>query len=238
MKTAVYCSTRNLYKDMIPSLKSLLINSDVERVYFLIEDDDFPYELPDCVQTINVSGQRFFRPDGPNFNKPWTYMVLLRAALPKILAEDLVLSLDFDLIVQKDISDLWETDMGEYYFAAVEEPRKEGFRHPYANFGVALLNLRKMREDGIDDRAIHSLDTVYTFANEQDVLNKLCYGKVKILPSTYNANAYTAPCADPKIVHFAGIGEIFPWSGKRWQEEPLVEEYRKIPWEEIRCRNT
>lgn len=238
MKTAVYCSTRNLYKDMLPSLKSLLINSDVERVYFLIEDDEFPYELPDCVTTINVSSQKFFRPGGPNYSKPWTWMALMRAALPQILKEDLVLSLDFDLIIDKDINELWEIDMADYYLAGVEEPKKEGFRHPYVNFGVILMNLKKLREDKIDERAIHSLDTVYTFANEQDVMNNLCFGKVRLLPSTYNSSDYSAPCADPKITHYAGIGETFPWSGKRWQEKPLVEKYRNIPWEEIRCRST
>ena len=238
MKAAAYCATRNLYRDLLPSLKSLLIHSDVDLVYLLIEDDVFPYDLPACVQTINVSDQGFFRPDGPNFNKPWTYMALMRAAFPKIFAEDVILSLDVDVIVDKDISELWGLDLSEYYFAAVEEPNKEGFRHPYVNFGVALLNLKKMREDGLDDRAINSIDTVYTFASEQDVLNNLCYGRILLLPSTYNCSNYSAPCADPKIVHYAGIGEMYPWSRKRWQEEPLVEKYRAVLWEEIPCRNT
>ena len=46
MKAAVYCATRNLYLDLIPAVKSLLANSDVDRVYLLIEDDAFPEELP------------------------------------------------------------------------------------------------------------------------------------------------------------------------------------------------
>ena len=39
MKAAVYAGTRNVYEDMIPSMKSLLIHSDVNKVYFLIEDN-------------------------------------------------------------------------------------------------------------------------------------------------------------------------------------------------------
>jgi hypothetical protein len=42
---------------MIPSMKSLLIHSDVEKIYFLIEDDEFPYELPPEVECINVKNQ-------------------------------------------------------------------------------------------------------------------------------------------------------------------------------------
>ena len=55
MRAAVYCGTRNVYDDMIPSMKSLLIHSNVEKIYFLIEDDKFPYELPPEVECINVS---------------------------------------------------------------------------------------------------------------------------------------------------------------------------------------
>ena len=35
MRTAVYCATRNIYADMLPAVKSLLRNSNVEQVYFL-----------------------------------------------------------------------------------------------------------------------------------------------------------------------------------------------------------
>ena len=46
MKIAIYSGTKNVYKNMIPSMKSLLLYSDVDKIYFLIEDDIFPYELP------------------------------------------------------------------------------------------------------------------------------------------------------------------------------------------------
>jgi len=38
-------------------MKSLLIHSNVEKIYFLIEDDEFPYKLPPEVECINVSKQ-------------------------------------------------------------------------------------------------------------------------------------------------------------------------------------
>ena len=52
---------------MIPSMKSLLKYSNVDKIYFLIEDNQFPYELPSEVECINVSNQKWFAPDGPNF---------------------------------------------------------------------------------------------------------------------------------------------------------------------------
>ena len=46
LRVAAYCGTRNLYKDMVPAVKSLLVNSNVDKIYLLIEDDQFPYKLP------------------------------------------------------------------------------------------------------------------------------------------------------------------------------------------------
>ena len=105
MRTAVYTGTRNLYPYMISAAKSLLIHSNVEQIYFLIEDDVFPYDLPPKTHTINVSNQQYFKKDGPNFKSEFTYMALIRVALTKILQEDIVLSLDVDTIVNENISD-------------------------------------------------------------------------------------------------------------------------------------
>ena len=38
-KVVVYSGTRNVYPQMYVSLKSLLLNTEIDRVYLLIEDD-------------------------------------------------------------------------------------------------------------------------------------------------------------------------------------------------------
>ena len=57
MKAAVYAGTRNVYNRMLSPAKSLLMHSNVDKIYFLIEDDDFPYDLPKEIECINVSNQ-------------------------------------------------------------------------------------------------------------------------------------------------------------------------------------
>lgn len=56
MRAAVYSGTRNIYDKMLTASKSLLMHSNVEKIYFLIEDDQFPYELPKEIECINISG--------------------------------------------------------------------------------------------------------------------------------------------------------------------------------------
>ena len=151
-RVAAYCGTRNLYEDMLTAAKSLIMNSSIDKIYFIIEDDKFPYLLPDCIECINISNQTYFRPDGPNFKSIFTYMALIRAALTKVLPdEDLVLSLDVDTIIDENIDELWEIDMEKYYMAAVREPKRSTGSFLYTNFGVCLVNLKKLREVKKDD---------------------------------------------------------------------------------------
>ena len=108
MRAAVYSGTRNVYEDMIPSMKSLLIHSNVEKIYFLIEDDKFPYDLPPEVECINISNQQWFNPETcPNMKNRCSYMVLLRVAFSKIFPHlDRILTIDNNAIVVGNVSEL------------------------------------------------------------------------------------------------------------------------------------
>ena len=65
-KVAVYSGTREVYPQMHTALKSLLLNTPMDRVFLFIEDDEFPYPLPSNVIPLNVSGQEFFLPGSAN----------------------------------------------------------------------------------------------------------------------------------------------------------------------------
>ena len=222
MRTAVYTGTRNLYPFMVAAAKSLLIHSNVEKIYFLIEDDVFPYELPSEIVTINVSNQPYFRQDGPNYKSEFTYMALIRVALTKILTEDIVLSLDVDTIVNENISDLWDIDISNYYLAAAKQPTKCTDTFIDINAGVMLLNLKKMREDGIDNQLIDYINNNYEVFPEQNAIGKLCQGHILIIPADYNFNDSTdyQNAHSKKISHFAGVHE--------WQKYPIFKKYQDI----------
>lgn len=226
MNCAAYTVTRNQYDRVVPSIKSLMINSEVEKIYLLIEDDKFPVELPKEVECINVSRQKYFRSMGPNNVYPWAYMPMMRAALCKVLPDvDTVLALDADTIIDGDISMLWHYPIEDYYVAAVGEPDRSSEGKPYVNTAVALFNLAKLR-DGKADEMIRALNNRRFMFLEQDCINELCRGGIALLPSVYNKCDYTAPCEEPAIVNYAGIRE--------WEEIPLCLKYMDVPWEEVR----
>ena len=227
-KHAAYCGTRNIYGDMETAAKSLVAMSDVDVVHLVIEDAEFPSELPPIVQVHDVSGQTYFAPDGPNAANGWTYMVLMRTALCHVLPRvGRVLSLDCDTVCMEDVSDVWELPVDDCYFAAVPEWHKSGNGLMYCNAGVALYNLRKLR-DGKADEVIDVLNRRRYTWPDQDVLNYLCQGRIADMPSCYNSNWWTdknAPGA--RIVHFAGVQR------EGWVNDPRVTRWRDMSWDEV-----
>ena len=230
MKAAVYTGTRELYQHMVPAIKSLLANSDVDVIYLLIEDSKFPYELPDICKIIDVHDQTYFRQDSENMKSRFTYMAMMRAVLSKVLPQDLsrVLSLDVDTIVDQDISELWELPINDCYFAATHEWHKaeEGFL--YCNAGVTLFNLDKMR-DGKTDELIRVLNKIKLEFLEQDALNILCQGHIYDMPPEYNSQYYSEPVESPKIIHHIGYNGALP-------NYPDVQKYAAMSFDEIMNR--
>lgn len=227
MKVAVYCGTRNLYSDMITAAKSLTKNSSVDVIYFLIEDPVFPYELPNHIQCIDVSGQKYFSKTGPNVYKLWTWMVLMKAALPKVFPDlDRILSLDVDTIVNQNIDEFWDLCPDDCYLAGVEEPLKTRPGATYVNMGSVVFNLKLLRDTGMADKIVRTLNKdKFRFA-EQDCINLLCGKKIKSISPEYNFCDYTGECQNPKIYHFANI--------RNWQQQEIVRSYKYYSWDELR----
>lgn len=227
-KTAVYTGSQNIYDDMVVSAKSLIANSDVDKVYFLIEDDVFPYELCDLIETINVSDQTYYPKDGPNMKTRFTYFAMMRAALAKVFPNhDKILSLDCDTICIKSVSELWNFPIDDYYFAASKEPHRSIAGMLYTNVGVALMNLKKLRETKKVDECIDVLNRQKYDYVDQDVMNYLCQGYIYDLPSVYNTNDWTIPNSQPSILHFAGVKR------DSWHRHPQAEKYNNLSWGEI-----
>ena len=234
MKAAVYSGTKNLYCDMVTAAKSLVANSSVDKVFFLIEDKTFPYDLPDIVETMDVSGQRFFAKGGANFQTSFTYMSLLRVCYTKLFPDlDKVLQLDVDTVVVDDIDFLWDVNLKGKWFAACREPLSswKPYGPVYYNIGVAMFNLGQIRKDCIDERLIDFLNTVKVPYIDQDAWNRFGVNRAVDLPARFNESIVTGFSEEPAIVHFAGL--------KDWQtnlkacRREYLKKYREMSWEDV-----
>ena len=226
-RVVVYCGTRNTYECILASLKSLVAHSRIDKAYLLIEDDEFPFELPDFATVVNVSNQSFFPSDGPNFNSTWTYMCLMRAAFPKLFPQHKkILSLDIDTIIVDDIEELWNMDLSQYYIAGVHEKDKQ--QSDYVNFGVIMMNLELLRNEEIDEQMIYTINHTKLKCPEQDAFNLACEGNILVIPSDFNFTPFTHLIATPeheRIIHYAGI--------QYWKGFSPAQKYLKLGWDEV-----
>ena len=236
-KVVVYSGSKNLYPRMVTACKSLVANSQVDRVIMLVEDDKFPYALPSFVELKNVSKQGYFAKDGANWNTSYTYMSLMRVTYSKLFPDiSKVLQLDVDTIVLDDLAPLWDLDLSGYYFAAVEEKTgswgmDEFGSDKYYNIGVAMFNLDLIREDGIDDDLIRMLNKKKLSYIDQDAWHLLGASKALSLSARYNDSFVTAFTDDPAVVHYA--------ASKKWWEDPrmprreYLRKYQNMPWGDV-----
>ena len=108
---------------------------------------------------------------------------------------DKVLYLDGDVLVNKDLSELFNIDISDFYLGAVREMRAESRKYfeltntkYYFNSGVLLLNLKKLREDDISTKLIQTkLNQPKNWrCMDQDVFNNVINNNFKQLPLVYN----------------------------------------------------
>ena len=225
-RVAVYAGTRNLYHKMAVAAKALTINTEMDRVVFFTEDDEFSEELPSYIETINVSGQRFFSPDGPNYVSHWTWMSLMRLAMPLILTdEDTALYMDVDALTARDIKEIWDTNLDGKYLAAVAEPIKCREPFTYFNAGVMLMNLQLLRDSGKAREMIDYVNNVPLTYPDQDTINLLCQGKIVKLGGEWNATDFIPHPLAAKIIHFA--------MDRRYEDRPYFKVCEKKKWRDF-----
>lgn len=128
-----------------------------------------------------------------HFTKPAFYRLLL----PRLIKQERCIYLDSDIIVCRDLSELYDMDIKGYDLAGViaaitarntERAEKIGIpsTNQYVNSGVLLLNLEQMRKDNFVERALELIEMPFP-SPDQDIINRVAYQKIKLLPHKYNA---------------------------------------------------
>ena len=128
----------------------------------------------------------------------YTVAASYRLLLPDLLPQyDKVLYVDCDVVVRNDLAALYHrTDLTGYYLGAVFEAplesqldylKKLGIQPGrYINSGFLLMNLQKLRVDGMVDKLLAAARRPDLQFPDQDVLNQLCGGHILGLPPYYN----------------------------------------------------
>lgn len=117
---------------------------------------------------------------------PYAFIRLLADKVPEVT--DKILYLDTDVMINKDISELYDIDLADYEYAACRDLFGKIFfmNVNYINSGVLLLNMKKIRETGLFEKCIHMVNTKKMRFPDQSALNKYCKNKM-FLNDKYNS---------------------------------------------------
>lgn len=225
----VYAMTKNVYDHVIPSIKSLIEHNPKARIFILAEDDKLPFDVPNNVEVINISNQKFF----PNiaehrYDDFGGYINHLKLCYSSILPVNKVIHLDIDTIICDDLTGLWKTDVKDKWFASVPENQTwyKPFGEKYYNTGVVLFNLNQLRKDKIQQTMIdYLMDTNQPFA-DQNAWNKFGheYDKIAELDLRYNESKVTGKTDNPAIVHYCSIPDW--WVNKTMDRKEYLDRYK------------
>lgn len=120
---------------------------------------------------------------------------LFKFMIPSLLSDlDKVLYLDGDIIVKDSLDELYNTNIDNYYAAAVIDSGRIYYltefnkKYPeYFNSGVMLLNLDKLRKENVEQLLIDTKKNLNDSSlMDQNVFNIVFENKVKLLPIRYN----------------------------------------------------
>lgn len=163
-------------------------------------------ELQETEQNVEIC---FCEIDEKIFQNAKTTAYIPVASFYRLLISDIIdgdrcLFLDGDIIVNTDLSEIYDIDLTGYYLAGVmdcciqhdmkeQDAYKDILEIPamdgYINAGVLVMNLSMLREHNMKKLFLSYLDNHYMMM-DQDIMNKCCYGKIRYLDLKYNLFSY------------------------------------------------
>ena len=176
-----------------------IFTMDVSRIkedYTCIEDEQIEF-LNEVVKSKNIDNQvikidvtdlyekEFVKCKNETaYCTPYTLLRLLADLVPNI--PDKILYLDIDMMAGDDISELYNIDISEYEYAAVREKYGRWLIRPdYINAGMLLLNMKKIKETGLLEKARNLIRTKKMLFADQDAIFRSTTKKL-LLPGKFN----------------------------------------------------
>lgn len=189
-----------------------------ERLRFIVDDMSADYASIDF-----VSVREEMEKSSGNFHLRHYYSreTYCRIFIPRVFPQyDKVIYLDSDIVVTGDISELYNTDLGDKLVAAANEEVMVDYevfgnyvekalgvdRHDYFSAGVLLINAKVYREEKIEEKFINLMNNFkFRVTQDEDYLNVLCKDRVVKLNIGWNKSAYKTEGFDEKelkLIHY------------------------------------
>ena len=238
-KKAIVLAANYAYVDQVlTTIKSICYHNRSIRFYLI--NSDFPNEW---IKQINKRLEKFdseiinCRVTSEQISRYKTdisYTVFLRYFVADFVKEDKALYLDCDLVVTKNLDDLFATDLQDYPLAAVRDfGGRAYFGREMFNAGVLLINNALWKQENMTQKLIDLTNEWHDKVDQADqsILNMLFENKWLELDFDYNHIVIHKQFTDyqipegqdyPAIIHY--LSHRKPW------KDLAAQTYRDVWW--------
>lgn len=176
---------------------------------------------------------------------------------------DRIIYLDCDILVVNSVKQLWDEDISDYYCAAVLDccnttvQKMLGISEGdnYINAGILYVNLKKWREDNVEEKFIEFIMNNQNryYQHDQGIINNTFKNNIKIISPKYNLQGYFQFMSykvskkfsgidneyyskeiidearkNPVVLHFCGSNFFRPWKNENNHYTKLYKKYAKL----------
>lgn len=234
-----YACDDNFVKYTIVSLYSMIKNASKEHKYHIyilhtgitelmmqkvleLQNDNFEVSFEDVTDYLHTISDKL--PIRDYYSKTTYYRLFIAEMFPEY---DKAVYIDSDTVVQGDISELYNTDIGDAYVGACHEQAMVQVdeygtyvekvigisRHNFFNAGMILINCDQFRLHFVLDKFIGYLH-IYNFVvtQDEDYLNLICKDHVFWLDQRWNTEIFGEipyPIEEANVLHYIMTSK--PW---------------------------
>ncbi|MEH7549896.1 glycosyltransferase family 8 protein, partial [Neobacillus vireti] len=126
---------------------------------------------------------------------------------------------DCDSIINDNLIELWNIDISDYYIAGVCDTVNDNTKlsvnmnstSPYVNSGMLLINLKKWREEEIENKFLRFVNSFNgnVFHHDQGTINGVLNNNLLILHPKYNAMTPFFTMKRNDIMKYYGLREYY-----------------------------
>ena len=236
-RAVVICASFSDCNQVLTTIKSIVCHNRFIKFYVI--NNDFPTEWFVSMQKklakldCPIVNARVDASLVSNFKTDISYTVFLRYFVADFVEEDKALYLDCDIVVTRDLSSLFETELGDAPLAAVKDLGGQVYFHQHIfNAGFLLINNALWKQENIRQRLIELTNEWHDKvpSGDQSILNMLFENRWLELPFAYNCITLHTTFSDyepekglyPPVIHY--LTERKPW------KEYTQSIYREVWW--------
>lgn len=221
----VYCCDNNFADVFLVSAKSLIENNQNNMLFIYLINNGISEEKIKKIKAMESEGVKVEILPFPDLGKYFSMMIKVderhlsistygRLFISELLPSEIekVLYLDCDIIVCKDLGELYSYHLDEKILGGIDDCKSKKYRWVlglsdnanYINAGVLLIDLKRWRHEGCEKKLVDYIQAHNGIVHfeDQGAINAVLNSQIKILPLKFNVMTHLYDMSFNELMSF------------------------------------